>query len=187
MAKKKPKLPEIEITETEENPELVDMLGGDEEVKIEVEAEPEEEKVSEFDNPDVREFIEKFKTVGDDIISNYKNDRGQIEEVVAHLMKIVIHDQDRKLSRTAVENLVKALEVKSNTNANVIKILDSISKVIAAGKGLGVFTGVEGGDDMTFEDMEELLESEDEEPDQASSLESIPELESTDTGKSINE
>jgi hypothetical protein len=186
MAKKKlPDLPKIELYEAEENPDLVNMLGEDE-PKVNINVNP-EQKTSEFDNPDVREFIGEFKTVSRDIISNYKNDRGQIEEVVQHLMKLVIHNQDQKLSRTAVENLVKALEVKSNTNANVIKILDSISKVIAAGKGLGVFAGIEEGDDMTFEAMEELLEAEDTEPEKTPDLESIPELEATDTSRSINE
>ena len=182
--KKEPSLPKVELTEAEENSELVDML-GDEEVKVEAEAEAKTEEASEFDNPDVREFIDKFKTVGDDILANYKSDRSQIEEVVKHLMKIVIHEQDRKLSRTAVENLVKALEVKSNTNANVIKILDSISKVIAAGKGLGVFSGIEEGDDMTFSEMEDLLEDDDAPEPASADMESIPELESTDNNKSI--
>jgi hypothetical protein len=161
MAKKskEPKLPEVPELEVAEDKDLVGMLDKEAAIVPQQDVKPvKAEVVREPERPDVRDFYKKFKDIGEDIVENYRKDRVEIDEVVKHLMKIVVHNQDGKLSRTAVENLVKALEVKSNTNANVIRILDAISKVISAGKGLGVFDGAKDDEDFSFGEMEELLE-----------------------------
>jgi hypothetical protein len=160
------KLPKLAPLDVPEDPGLVDMLEDDTEpevvpVKSDAPAKVEPEVVAEPVRPDVREFYQRFKELGEKILVNYDSDRDQIEKVVAHLMQIVVHNQDGKLSKTATENLVKALEVKSNTNANAIKILDYISKAITAGKGMGVFDGTKDDDlDFDMRDMEDLLGAE---------------------------
>ncbi len=158
-----PKLAPLDVPEDEN---LVEMLGDAEAEVIPEASVPAKteaaEIVPDLARPDVRAFFQQFQDIGNNILANYAADRDQIEVVVAHLMTIVVHNQDGKLSKTATENLVKALEVKSNTNTNAIKILDYISKAITAGKGMGVFDGTKEDDlDFDMKDMEDLLQQED--------------------------
>lgn len=75
----------------------------------------------------------KFGEVTDKYLNNFEADRVELEEVINHLKDVVFNSAEVK--GFFVENLVGALKVKSETNSNITKVLDSIAKLISAGKG----------------------------------------------------
>ena len=95
------------------------------------------------DAPELKRLLHGFQSVAEEIVTNYRVDRNQIEQVVQHLIGEVITNHSTE--EVMVESLVNALKVKTDTNTNITRILDSISRMISATKTLGIFDGEEGG------------------------------------------
>lgn len=90
------------------------------------------------ETPDeLSQLLLKFRTIADTVLNNYELDRGQIEKTIQHLDQIV--QMGPKVPRVYVEMLVSALRTKAETNANAVKLLDALAKLLSAGKGTQIF------------------------------------------------
>jgi len=87
---------------------------------------------------EVQQLVSRFKQIADVILTNYNSDRDQIEDTIKHLDSIV--QMGPKVPRVYVEMLVSALRVKTETSGNVVKLLDSLAKLLSAGKNTQIFT-----------------------------------------------
>ena len=94
----------------------------------------------------------KFGEVIEKCLTNFEADRVEQNEVITHLKEMVINQP--KVKGFYVDNLVGALKVKSETNSNITKILDSIAKLITAGKGELFIKKT----DTSFADIAKLLQ-----------------------------
>lgn len=74
----------------------------------------------------------KFGQLTEELMDNYRSDREEIQEVIDHLKNKVYSDPKPK--SYFVEGLVTSIKVKSDTNANFIKMLDSFVKLVSTGK-----------------------------------------------------
>lgn len=113
-----------------------------------------------IDNQDIPEelkqhieaFVKKFSDVTGEILNNYRDDRDEIGQTIKYLDGIV--KGHPKVSQIYVEMLVSALRTKAENNTSIIKLLDSIAKLIAAGKGNQIFAQ---NTTIVGEDLEKLL------------------------------
>lgn len=85
---------------------------------------------------DAAKLLKQYLAVYEKFLTNYDADRDQIEKTIKHLEDLVLNVGGAQ--RVHVEMLVAALRVKSETNGNVVKALDSIAKILAAAKGTQV-------------------------------------------------
>lgn len=85
---------------------------------------------------DAAKLLKQYLAVYEKFLTNYDADRDQIEKTIKHLEDIVLNVGGAQ--RVHVEMLVAALRVKTETNGNVVKALDSIAKILAAAKGTQV-------------------------------------------------
>lgn len=85
---------------------------------------------------DAGKLLKQYLAVYEKFLTNYDADRDQIEKTIKHLEDIVLNVGGAQ--RVHVEMLVAALRVKTETNGNVVKALDSIAKILAAAKGTQV-------------------------------------------------
>lgn len=100
----------------------------------------------------VTEYAKKFTEVADDILSNFKADRDQINDTIEYLENLV---HNAAGERVHVEMLVAALRTKSETNASAVKLLDSYAKFLAATKGTNVF--VQNNNTTIQDDLAQIL------------------------------
>ena len=72
-----------------------------------------------------------------DILNRQKLDREEVQEAIDWFKNYVLTGDavvNGRLSSAATEGWVKSLQVKSDINANASRVLDSVSKLIAASK-----------------------------------------------------
>jgi transcription initiation factor TFIIIB Brf1 subunit/transcription initiation factor TFIIB len=81
---------------------------------------------------EAKQMLQEFENISHEILGNFRADRDQVEEVVHHLWEIVRTDQNAP--RVYVEQLVSALTVKTEINANACKLLEAKAKMMSAGK-----------------------------------------------------
>ena len=85
---------------------------------------------------DVREHVQRAGAILDEILSSWRSDRCNAQDA-ANLTRRIIDNtiaQGRDPSAGMVEQYVKALEVKANTNQTAVKCVDTIAKLVAATK-----------------------------------------------------
>jgi len=103
---------------------------------------------------DIRAVYEKFNNIAETILNNYHNDREAIEDTIQRIRDIFI---DSKTPREfIVEGLVSAHRTKAETNATIIKLLDSMSRMISAVKGTQIVQ-----ENVTNIDLSKLLGDDD--------------------------
>ena len=73
-----------------------------------------------------------------ELLTNYRKDRGDIDKLINHLWERLNNNEP---SRVFFETLAISLRTKSEANANLVKLLDSVSKRIDNTSG-----GVDGLD-----------------------------------------
>lgn len=81
-----------------------------------------------------QEALDLFKIVGNDVLKGIQSDRDQTQDVIDHLFG-QIKNSTGKISPVWVESLVNAMRNKSDINQTAVKVMDSMIKFIAAGKG----------------------------------------------------
>lgn len=106
-------------------------------------------------NGELQHLLSQFKNVADTVLNNYNADRNQIEGVIQFLDQMV--QMGPKTPRVYVEMLVAALRTKTETNTNAVKLLDSLAKLLSAGKGTSVF--VNQGQSFDSSDLKKLLDA----------------------------
>lgn len=102
---------------------------------------------------DAGKLLKQYLAVYEKFLTNYDADRDQIEKTIHHLEDIVLNVGGAQ--RVHVEMLVAALRVKTETNGNVVKALDSIAKILAAAKGTQVLINNNNG--STQVDLAKIL------------------------------
>jgi len=107
---------------------------------------------SEDEDNEVRELLTNFKDMREEILANYRGDRSQVEGAIKRLEDAII---DGNATEAIVDNYIKAISVKADINSNAIKILDSIAKLMSAGKGTNIFIRNEGG--ISANELERIL------------------------------
>jgi phosphoglycolate phosphatase-like HAD superfamily hydrolase len=85
---------------------------------------------------DAQEIIKNFRSVRDEILSNYRGDRSQVETAIQLFQQ---HIRNGVVTQGVTDGYVKALGIKADINSNAIRILDSIARLLAAGKSNGLF------------------------------------------------
>lgn len=75
-------------------------------------------------------------------MSNLRNDRTKIDQVVSKLMKRL---DDNSCKAADVEGLVRSLDTLTNSSMCIVRLMDSRSKLIAALRGHMVGAKVQGG------------------------------------------
>jgi len=86
---------------------------------------------------EAKQMLQDFQNVSNEILGNFRSDRAQAEIVVQHLLGIVKIEGGvaEDVPRVFVEQLVSALAVKAEINANACKLLEAKAKMMSAGKG----------------------------------------------------
>ncbi len=81
---------------------------------------------------EAEQLLNDFQDASREILNNFRDDRRQVDEVAQHLWDRVKNDPDAP--RVYVEQLVSALGVKADINANACKLLEAKAKMMSAGK-----------------------------------------------------
>jgi hypothetical protein len=108
--------------------------------------------ITTMEQQQITEFAKKFGEVSNEILSNYKADRDQINDTIEYLENLVFNATGQ---RVHVEMLVAALRTKAETNASAVKLLDSLAKFLAATKGTNVF--VQNNNTTIQDDLKQIL------------------------------
>lgn len=96
-------------------------------------------------------LIKEFRSVKKEVISAFRSDRDDIDKYIRRFSNR-IKDPD-KAKQVYVEGITSLLATKANTGANIIRVLDSITKVVSATKNHKGFEA--GGSDNA--NLSELL------------------------------
>ena len=86
----------------------------------------------------LRKIASQYGSVFEDIISNYKKDREQAQEVIDQFMGVI--SMGGKVPRVYLEKIADAVRAKNEIAQTAIKALDSLPKLISATKGNDMFT-----------------------------------------------
>jgi hypothetical protein len=110
---------------------------------------------------DVQKMFKRMEDVTADVLQCAKDDRSQAELAIV-MMKDAIdvaHAANKPASKTYVEGLIKAIEVKAGVNTTVVKIMEANAKLFAALKsGLQLqINNQNGGSTTSQEDLVRLL------------------------------
>lgn len=102
------------------------------------------------DDLNIKAILAKFGTSLDLILANHTQDRAQIETTIQFVdtqIKAAVTG-DKKISPMFIDALVRLLQTKAEINTNATSVLDSITKLLSAGKKneLLVNIGAKGGD-----------------------------------------
>jgi hypothetical protein len=89
------------------------------------------------DDLGMRALVGKFGIAVESIIENQSADRAQIDEAIKFFEKEVrkARENKQKISPSMVEAWAKLLQTKTEVNSNASKVLDSVTRLISAGKG----------------------------------------------------
>ena len=82
-------------------------------------------------------LLKKFGITAEEIINNYAKDRAQIDEGITLLSEEIkkLKSEDNKIPAALLEAWTKLLAAKAEINMSATSSLDSIAKLLAAGKG----------------------------------------------------
>lgn len=159
-------LPEIEEISQDDINEVTAMLDSIADDDVELKKTKEEKKPAPAEIVDAKpiendkldnyvvDLLESFKDTDEKILKHFTEDRKEIQDVITHLRSRVFSENNPQ--RVYVEMLVQALKIKSETNANAIKLLDSKAKLLAAGRNQFVQTQDEGA--FPLKELERLLD-----------------------------
>ena len=142
---------------TETDPELVkllnDLKGEGEVIKPELvpDSPPvQPEVVIQGDDIDkIQKIINDFEGIRDEIITNYRSDRNQVEKAIKEFEQRM----SEGTTKVVVESYVNALRIKADINANAIKMLDATAKLLSAGKS----TNIVQAQGIGPQDLEKIL------------------------------
>lgn len=119
--------------------------------------------IKEEDSIGIKILLTKFGTTVDSIIQNYEKDRGQIDKAIEFFETEVRDAQKagKKLSPAFVEGWAKLLSAKAEINMSATSSLDSIAKLLSAGKGNELVISLSGNVQKGTLDLEALLKQPD--------------------------
>lgn len=85
----------------------------------------------------IRQLLSKFGNTVEQIIINQETDRKQIDDAIQFLEGVIksARDKGEKLSPVYVDAWTRLMQSKADVNANASKVLDSVAKLVSAGKG----------------------------------------------------
>lgn len=85
---------------------------------------------------DLRKHVQKHEEVFDEIFASWRSDRQEAQVAVNFLKSLIDQVMATGQNPTAamLETYVKAMEVKGNTNAIAVRLLDATAKLIAANR-----------------------------------------------------
>lgn len=89
------------------------------------------------DELNIKAILLKFSSSLDSILENIPKDRNQIEgtiQLVETQIKAAMATPDKRIPSVLVEALVRLLQTKAEVNTNATMVLDSITKLLSAGK-----------------------------------------------------
>jgi hypothetical protein len=90
----------------------------------------------------VRELLSDFKKMSKTLLGRFEEDRGEIQDVLDFL-KDKVYNETGAPNEALVSALANTVRTKADSSANAVKLLDSYSKLLAAGKT--TFGGNGGG------------------------------------------
>jgi len=99
-----------------------------------------------------QEVYTQFQAVTEEILNNFRADRRQAEAIVQHMWEVV-QSQHGAAAQHYVQALVSALGVKTEVNANAVKILEANAKLLSAGKGVFINLNTGSGDDQELDQV----------------------------------
>lgn len=116
---------------------------------------------------ELAQLLKTFMPIAQDIFTNYKSDREQIEKTVKFLEDMVFNVPSA--GRVHIEMLVASLKTKSDTSISAVKLLDSLAKILAASKGTSILIQNNNGNaGSAQEELDDILDADsypDEKPD----------------------
>ena len=85
---------------------------------------------------DLKKMFDRMEDVTENVLDCAKNDRAQAEAAILMMQDAIetAHSQNKPASKTYVEGLIKAIEVKASINTTVVKIMEANAKMFAATK-----------------------------------------------------
>lgn len=107
----------------------------------------------------IKQLLAKFGQSVETIINNQKSDREQVEQAIILVEKKVKDavDSGSKLSPAFLDAYARLLQTKADINTNASKVLDSVAKLLAAGKGNDLIVNINNGKTGEL-DLEEFLQ-----------------------------
>jgi hypothetical protein len=114
-----------------------------------IEAVPVLDEPEEDINQDIKVVLDKFHTVTDEILHNFKCDRDEISDAIDRMKNLLSGMNPQKPSPSVVEGYISAIKAKTDTNTNVIKMLDAFAKMISSTKGTSIFQNTTTSFDLT--------------------------------------
>lgn len=118
------------------------------------------------DDVGIKKLVKKFGDSVDVIISNHKLDRDQVEDAIKLIEKKIKDavDNGARIQTGYLDIYARLLQTKADINSTAPKVLDSVAKLIAAGKGndLIINLGVAASGKLDLEALLEQPEYEDE-------------------------
>lgn len=107
----------------------------------------------------VKQLLAKFGQSVETIINNQKTDRDQVEQAIVLVEKKVKDaiDSGSKLSPAFLDAYARLLQTKADINTNASKVLDSVAKLLAAGKGNDLIVNINSGKTGEL-DLEQFLQ-----------------------------
>ncbi len=104
--------------------------------KLDAEPAPPSPKAEPGPVVDVGKMFEQMDAVTQNVLQCAKDDRNQAESAIMMINEAIeeAHNAGKPASKTYVEGLIKAIEVKANINTTVVKIMEANAKLFAATK-----------------------------------------------------
>ena len=95
------------------------------------------EQPTEDEDFGIKKLVSKFGNTVDIIIQNQSKDRDQLENAIGYFENEVKEatKQNKRISPAMVEAWTKLLQTKTEVNTNASRVLDSVARLISAGKG----------------------------------------------------
>ena len=94
-------------------------------------------KSTEDEDFGIKKLVSKFGTTVDIIIQNQSKDRDQLEDAIGYFENEVkeARKSNQRVSPAMIEAWTKLLQTKTEVNTNASRVLDSVARLISAGKG----------------------------------------------------
>lgn len=111
-------------------------------------------------NSALQSLISKFNVVAQESLDNFAEDRREIEQA----LQVIWDDlgeaisEGKKRPQAIYQAYVELIKTKTNNNANVTKLLDSIARLLQAGRQNEIFSGINSSDGMSDKELTDLLE-----------------------------
>lgn len=94
-------------------------------------------KSTEDEDFGIKKLVSKFGSTVDIIIQNQSKDRDQLEDAIGYFENEVkeARKSNQRVSPAMIEAWTKLLQTKTEVNTNASRVLDSVARLISAGKG----------------------------------------------------